>query len=116
MKNILFILFSVFFLVSLNMSAQNTTSRITVYKGASVDVYFNQLADYDDGITLSGYTELDIYFNETDAGGLGVGDGWQLSIKPDGHLVSVFSTDFIDINIIEIEVYDAVAASTTLYE
>ncbi|MFO7864793.1 MAG: hypothetical protein R6U85_12380 [Salinivirgaceae bacterium] len=116
MKKKLFIVFSVLLFVGSSTSAQNTTSRITVNKGVSVDVYFNHLDDYADGIILSGHTELDIYFNETDAGGNGIGDGWQLSIKPDGHLVSVFSADYIDINIIEVEVYDAAAGTTELYE
>lgn len=90
-----------------HLSAQNTTSRIRVNKGASLDVYFNQLDDYSNGISLggvTGYTELGIYFNETDAGGFGIEDGWQLSIEPDGDLISVYSGESININCIDLRI------------
>lgn len=90
--------------LSLSLSAQNTTSRIMVNTGASLDVYFNQLDDYATGITLDGYTKLKIYFNDTiDAvTGNPANTGWQLSVKPDGDLISVFSATSITIDHIDL--------------
>lgn len=77
-----------------------------VRKGASLDVYFNHLNDYSAGISLDGYTELQIYFNDTiDGGGANGGNhGWQLSVKPDGDLSSVFSAANITIDHIDLRV------------
>ncbi|MDA3867960.1 MAG: hypothetical protein PF489_14610 [Salinivirgaceae bacterium] len=86
------------------LNAQETLGNITVKTGSSLDVYFYQLSHYASGITLSTQTTLGIYYKETDAGGLVTGNGWQLSIEPDGDIRSLYSNDFIPINVVDISV------------
>jgi hypothetical protein len=116
LKRIILLIFLLICVSYLN-AQNNVTSRVQVLNGAGLDVYFYRLADYSAGITFDNYTRLGVYFNDTIATGIGnpAGNGWQLKIKPDGDLQSLFTTSSIPIDVVDIRVlHNAIETNFTL--
>ncbi len=84
--------------------SQNTTSRLTIESGGSLNFYFNSLQKYQNGIKYTGWTRLRIYYNDTTVtGGIGIDSTWRLDVKA---LNSEFNGDAgntLDLNTLELE-------------
>jgi len=81
---LLSILFIFLFLISPSLKGQNNvTSRIRVVSGGTISFYFNSLSKYKSGLTLTDWTRLNVYFNDTTIGNVGSGNGWQLLVRAD---------------------------------
>lgn len=63
----------------------NVTSRIRVVSGGTISFYFNSLSKYKSGLTLTDWTRLNVYFNDTVNGGGAnpAGHGWRLLVRAD---------------------------------
>lgn len=85
--NLLLSIFVIFlFLISPSLKGQNNvTSRLRVVSGGTISFYFNGLGKYKSGITLTDWTRLNVYFNDTIAGGGAnpTGHGWRLLVRAD---------------------------------
>lgn len=53
--------------------------------GGTISFYFNSLGKYRSGLTLTDWTRLNVYFNDTIAGGAAnpAGHGWRLLVRAD---------------------------------
>jgi hypothetical protein len=101
------------FLFENSILSQDTTSRITIIKGAYPSFIFNSIKKYQDGIEYNGFTRFQVYYLARD----GVGDPdvnakWRLKVRPIGAGISGDTKPPLDFNIIEISVNSAPAGST----
>jgi len=79
-----FIVVLIAFLTLNNIYGQNTTSRLTIIKGGSVNFHFNSYTKLDNGIETgyNNWTNLQVYFiDTTNAGAINAGANWELYIK-----------------------------------
>ncbi len=85
-------------------AGQNTTSRLTIESGGSVNFYFNSLEKYKNGITYTDWTKLRIYYNDTtDAGGIGIYPTWKLDVKALSPTIDGDAGNTLNLNTIELE-------------
>ena len=102
MKKVFFVLlFSLTWFISFN---QNTTSRLAIESGGSVNFYFNSFQKYVNGVTYSDWTKLRIYYNDTtNAGGVGTFPTWKLDVKALSPTIDGDAGNSLDLNTIELE-------------
>lgn len=102
MKKLLVLIIFLFFEISVN--GQNTTSRLTIESGGSLNFYFNSLQKYKTGIEYTDWTKLRIYYIDTIAGG---GDGayplWKLDVKAMSPQINGDDGNTLNLNTIELE-------------
>lgn len=102
MRKIIIII--MFFLSGHIVFSQNTTSRLTIESGGSVNFFFNSFLKYSNGITYSDWTKLDVYYNDTtDAGGLGIHPTWKLDVKALSPTIDGDAGNTLTLDVIEIE-------------
>jgi hypothetical protein len=73
-----------FFLLTLPLFCQEGTAtpRLRVVRGARLDFIFNSLVKYNNGVTYTDFTQLNIYYNDTVGAGVPTpGAGWELTVR-----------------------------------
>jgi hypothetical protein len=102
------LLFAIFFLLmAMPIFAQNNvTTRVFAKTGTSIEFYFNQLQDYNNGLSLENFTILQIEYNDTIAGGIanGAGPGWELNVRADNNFLESNSGATLPLDVVELRV------------
>lgn len=79
------VVFSVFLTIISNLlvGQNNITSKIRILRGSNVGFNFNSYNRIQNGITYNDFTQLQLYFNDTVAGGIPnpTSQGWQLTVR-----------------------------------
>ncbi|MCK4664547.1 MAG: hypothetical protein KAT68_16885 [Bacteroidales bacterium] len=80
--NKFYITFLLIILSATSYGQNNITARLTITHGhGNVNFIFNTLNKYNTGLTLTNWTKFHVYYNDTIAGPLVNGNGWQLDFK-----------------------------------
>jgi len=100
-KLLIFITFTIF---GIFVYSQNTTSRLTIESGGSLNFYFNSLQKYQNGIEYTDWTKLRIYYNDTtDAGNVGINPTWKLDVKALNPTFNGDAGNILNLNTLELE-------------
>lgn len=75
------LLFAAILILSSQASFGQLTTRITVNYGGSVYFHVNSMNKYQNGISYTNYTQLELYYKHDDGGGNPVGSDWELLVK-----------------------------------
>ncbi len=114
-KIIILIVSFLFFFPAYKGYSQNTTSRLTVESGGSLNFYFNSLEKYKNGISYNDWTRLRIYYNDTtNTGGVGVFPNWKLDVKAASATIDGDAGNTLNLNTIEIEASQLIGVTGTL--
>ncbi len=112
-KKLLFGFFLLF--IFSEIYSQNTTSRLTIESGGSLNFYFNSLSKYKNGIAFNDYTKLRIYYNDTtNTGGAGIFPNWKLDVKANSPTIDGDAGNTLNLNTIEIEASQLIGVAGTL--
>lgn len=104
LKNIYFLL-TIFFVPLIYGHSQNIHSYLNIKHGGNVSFYFDHLTDYQNGLTLTGYTTLSVSFTDTTNLGVPTGPGWSLSVRALEPVINGTTTaEVLNLNVIEISV------------
>jgi len=78
-----YILIAIILFIFFTSESQNqTTARLTIESGGSVEFIFNSFFEYENGISYNDWTKLGVYFIDTIAG-VPTAMTWQLDVKAD---------------------------------
>ncbi len=104
LKKIVFIIIIMSFLSGQYAIGQNnTTSRITMYAGGSLEFTFNSLKKYNDGFSYTSWTNLRIYFIDTTDDGTGTTKEWKLTCRANSTTIYGDYGNNLDLSNIELE-------------
>ena len=77
----IFIVVVTLLILRLSIQGQQTTARLTINSGGSVNFYVNTFDKYQNGITYNNWTTVTVYFIDTLAGAIPTGMLWKLDVK-----------------------------------
>ena len=103
-------------ILTMNITAQNVTSRLSVYSGGNIEFNFNSIKKYNDGIIYTNYTKLSIYFIDTND--LGVPNPlarWKRTMKANTANIEGDGGDNLPLSTIEVTTTNDVGFPTASY-
>jgi len=92
------LLILIIFLISEIFVYSQTTSRLTIESGGSLNFYFNSLQKYQNGIEYTDWTKLRIYYNDT-----GTNPTWKLDVKALNPTFNGDAGNTLNLNTLELE-------------
>lgn len=101
MKKTVFYLFLIF--VQVNSYSQNISSRLTILSGDNVPFTFNSMQKYENGITFSNWSSVEVRFIDTTDLGVPNLTEWRLDVKAMTPLINGEAGYSLPLNTIEIE-------------
>jgi hypothetical protein len=87
---------------------RNVTSKLTIKQNDDVQIIFNGISDFENGVILDDWTILNIQFTDTLDNGAPSGgtNGWEMYVRADDvNIWSLSGMSFLPLETIEMEVY-----------